>query len=117
MHNLWKIWRPAPRGTGSNVWQADEIWARSEILKVCYRSKYSILRFLNKSTALLKGQLKWKIDLCLINRLVTAKQIGIDSSGLSHLVELLQTIKKLQEMPSLNVTPRMRARVLRYNVL
>ena len=66
---------------------------------------------------MLKGKLKWKIDLCLNNRLVTAKQIGIDSSGLSHLVEQLQTIKHLQEMPSINVTPRMRARVLLYNVL
>ena len=47
---------------------------------------------------------------------MTAKQIGIDSSGLSHLVELLQTIENLQEMPSLNVTPRMRAQVLLYNV-
>ena len=61
--------------------------------------------------------MKWKINLCLNNRLVTAKQIGINSSGLSHLVELLQTIEHLQEMPSLNVTPRMRARVLLYNVL
>ena len=61
-------------------------------------------------TSPLKGQLKWKIDLCLNNRLVTAKQIGIDSSGLSHLVELLQTIEHLQEMPSLNVTPRTHAR-------
>ena len=65
----------------------------------------------------IKGQLKWKIDLCLNDRLVTAKQIGIDSSGISHLVELLQTIEHLQEMLSLNVTPRMRARVLLYNVL
>jgi len=48
----------------------------------------------------IKGQLKWKIDLCFNNRLVTAKQIGIVSSGLSHLVELLQTIEHLQEMPS-----------------
>ena len=48
----------------------------------------------------LKGQLKWKIDLCLNNRLVTAKQIGINSSGPSHLVELLQTFEHLQEMPS-----------------
>ena len=62
-------------------------------------------------------RLKWKIDLCLNNRLVTAKQIGIDSSDLSHLVELLQTIKNLQQMTSLNVTPRMRTRVLLYNVL
>jgi len=63
-----------------------------------------------------KGQLKWKIDLCLNNRLVTAKQIGIDSSGPSHLVELLQMIEHLQEMSSLNVTSRMRAQVLLYNV-
>ena len=65
----------------------------------------------------IKGQLKWKIDLCLNNRLVTAKQIGVDSSSLSHLVELLQTIEHLQEMPSLNVTPRMRVQVLLNNVL
>ena len=26
-------------------WQADEIWAKLEILKACCRSKYSILRF------------------------------------------------------------------------
>ena len=57
------------------------------------------------------------MEVCLNNRLVTAKQIGIDSSGLSHLVELLQTIEHLQEMPSLNVIPRMHARVLLYNVL
>ena len=63
-----------------------------------------------------KGQLKWKIDLCLNNRLVTAMQIGIDSSGLSHLAELLKTIEHLQEMPLLNVTPRICARVLLYNV-
>ena len=48
----------------------------------------------------IKGQLKWKINLSLNNRLVTTKQIGIDSSGLSHLVELLQTIEHLQEIPS-----------------
>jgi len=40
VHNLWKIWRPAPSGTGSYSRQADEIWARFEILKVCCRSKY-----------------------------------------------------------------------------
>ena len=67
---------------------------------------------LNGTSYVLKGQLKWKIDLCLNNRLVTAKQIGIDSSGISHLVELLQTIEHLQEMLSQNVTPRMRAWVL-----
>ena len=36
-----------------------------------------------------KYSMEWKIDLGLNNRLVTAKQIGIDSSGLSHLVDPL----------------------------
>ena len=45
VHNLWKIWKPAPSGTGSYSRQADEIWARLDILKVCCRSKYSIFRF------------------------------------------------------------------------
>ena len=39
VHNLCKIWRPAPSGTRSYVrqagWQADEIRASLEILKLC----------------------------------------------------------------------------------
>ena len=45
VHNLWKIWRPKPSGTGSYGRQADEIWARLDMLKACCRSKYSIFRF------------------------------------------------------------------------
>ena len=46
VHNLWKIWRPAPSGTGSYAGRlADEIWARLEILKACYRLKYLIFSF------------------------------------------------------------------------
>ena len=33
VHNLWKIWKPAPSRTGSYGRQADEIWARYDILK------------------------------------------------------------------------------------
>ena len=33
-------------------WQSDEIWARLEILKTCYRSKYLILALFNQATAL-----------------------------------------------------------------
>ena len=48
VHNLCKIWRPAPSGTGSYGRQsgslADKIWARLEIL-ACSRSKYSIFCF------------------------------------------------------------------------
>ena len=37
VHNLGKIWRPAPSGTGSLAGSlAEEIWAKSEILKDCY---------------------------------------------------------------------------------
>ena len=57
VHNLGKIWRPAPSGTGSysrlagwlagwpSVPLADEIWARLEIAKACCRSKYSSFCF------------------------------------------------------------------------
>ena len=49
VHNLWKIWRPAPSGTGSYGRQsgslADEIWARLEFLKACCRLECSIFRF------------------------------------------------------------------------
>ena len=56
-------------------------------------TKIKKLKNKNAKCSCLKGQLKWKIDLCLNNRLVTAKQISIDSSGLSRLAELLQTIE------------------------
>ena len=49
VHNLWKIWRPAPSGTRSYDRQAgsmsDKIWARYDILKACCRSKSLIFRF------------------------------------------------------------------------
>ena len=45
VHNLWKIWRPAPSRTGSYSRLADKIWVRLEILKACCRLKYSIMRF------------------------------------------------------------------------
>ena len=47
VHDLGKIWKLAPSGIGSYSRQAgclsDKIWARLEILKACYRSKYLIL--------------------------------------------------------------------------
>ena len=46
VHNLWKIWWPAPSGTGSYSRLADKIWARLDILKACCRSKYSIFHFI-----------------------------------------------------------------------
>ena len=49
VHSLWKIWRPAPSGTGSYGRQSgsmsDEIWVRCGILKACCRLKYSISYF------------------------------------------------------------------------
>ena len=49
IHYLCKICRPAPSGTGSygrqSIHPADEIWVRLEILKACYRLKYSISHF------------------------------------------------------------------------
>ena len=49
VHNLWKIWRSAPSGTGSYGRQegslSDEIWVRYDILKACCKSKYPIFGF------------------------------------------------------------------------